>query len=128
MHDPQRSRAVGEVAQDVPFDWSDDGCVNRRTQYGQAEGAWSRVLVPELEDAVSVNRFDPATREYRVERYLLDRAAIARVRAARAEYQAPACGAGEQAVSDFGARQAAILALLPDRPNERLVYTCSQGR
>ena len=126
--DPQRSRVVGEVAQDVPFDWSEDGCVNRRTQYGHAEGAWSRVLVPESEDAVSVNRFDPATREYRVERYLLDRAAMARVRAARAEYQAPACGAGGQAVTEFGARQAAILALLPDRPNERLVYTCSQGR
>ena len=48
-----------------------------------------------------------------------------RIRAARAEYEAPACGGGEEAARDFGARQNAILALLPDRPNERLVYSCS---
>jgi S1-C subfamily serine protease len=124
---PQRSRAVGEVAPDVPFEWSEDGCVNGRTQYGPAQGAWSRVLVPADEEAVSVNRFDPATREYRVERYLLDREAMQRARTARAEYEAPACGASEQAILDFGARQAAILSLLPDRPNERLVYDCSNA-
>lgn len=123
--DPQRSRAVREVAENVPFEWSNDGCVNARTQYGQSGGTWSRIFVPETEEAVSVNRFDPAQREYRVERYLLDRAAMQRVRAARAEFEAPACGADPQAVRNFGARQATILALLPDRPNERLVYTCS---
>jgi len=124
--DTRRSRVTGDAASDVPFDWTPDGCVNGRTQYGPAEGAWSRVFVPDSEEAVSVNRFDPATNEYRVERYLLDREAMARARAARGEYQPPACGAGAQAVSEFGARQAAILSLLPGRPNERLVYTCSQ--
>ncbi|HWK40898.1 MAG TPA: serine protease [Croceibacterium sp.] len=123
--DTQRSRAVGEVAPDVPFEWSDTGCVNARTQYGPAQGAWSRVLVPADEEAVSVNSFDPSTREYRVERYLLDRTSMERARTARAEIQAPACGADEAAINDFGARQAAILSLLPDRPNERLIYTCS---
>ena len=83
------------------------------------------ILVPGDEDSVSVNRFDPDTREYRMERYLLDRDAMARARAARAEYDAPACGTGEDAAQHLGARQAAILALLPPRPNERLVYTCS---
>jgi hypothetical protein len=63
-----------------------------------------------------------------VERYLLDREAMERVRAARAEFEAPACGADAQAVGAFGSRQAAILALLPDRPNERLVYTCSGAK
>lgn len=125
MLDPQRSRAVAEVAESVPIEWSKDGCVNSRTQYGQSGGVWSRIFVPETEEAVSVNRFDPNQREYRVERYLLDRAAMQRVRNARAEFEAPACGADPQAVRNFGARQAAILALLPDRPNERLVYTCS---
>jgi hypothetical protein len=119
---------VGEVAASVPIDWSKDGCVNGRTQYGQAAGVWSRVFVPETEEAVSVNRFDPAQREYRIERYLLDREAMQRIRDARAEFEAPAGGADEQAVRDFGSRQAAILALLPDRPNERLVYTCSGAR
>lgn len=125
---PDRSRVTGEAATDVPLEWSPGGCVNGRTQYGQAEGGWSRVLVPDDEEAVSVNRFDPATNEYRVERYLLDREAITRVRATRREYEAPACGAGEQAIADFGAKQGALLSLLPERPNERLVYNCSQAR
>lgn len=122
--DTQRSRAVGEVASDVPFEWSPTGCVNGRTQYGPAKGAWSRVLVPADEEAVSVNSFDPSTRIYRVERYLLNRTSMERARTARTEYEAPACGAGETAVRDFGARQAAILSLLPERPNERLIYNC----
>jgi V8-like Glu-specific endopeptidase len=128
MLDPQRSRVVGEVEESVPIDWSKDGCVNGRTQYGQSGGVWSRVFVPETQEAVSVSHFDPSRREYRVERYLLDREAMERVRAARAEFEAPACGADAQAVGAFGSRQAAILALLPDRPNERLVYTCSGAK
>src|SRR5690606_3220225 len=104
-----------------------DGCVNGRTQYGFAGGAWTRVFVPADEAAVSVNRFDPATQEYQAERFLLNREAMARVRAARAEYEAPACGGGEETARELGARQAAILSLLPDRPNERLVYSCSSG-
>jgi hypothetical protein len=126
--DPARSRVTGAATDDVPFEWSEDGCVNGRTQYGLANGEWARVFVPDDEAAVSVNRFDPATGEYRMERYLLGREAMARVRTARAEFQAPACGAGEGAAREFGARQAAILSLLPERPNERLVYTCTRGR
>jgi serine protease Do len=125
---PERSRVTGAAAADVPFEWSEDGCVNRRTQYGQANGAWSRLFVPADEAVVSVNAFDPATREYRVDRYLLDREALESVRDARGEFQAPACGAGDTAVREFGAQQAGVLSLLPARPNERLVYKCSAAR
>jgi hypothetical protein len=52
---------------------------------------------------------------------------MARARTARAEFTAPTCGADEQAVRDFGARQAALLSLLPERPNERLVYSCGES-
>ncbi|MEO6387527.1 MAG: serine protease [Croceibacterium sp.] len=124
--DPKRSRVTSAVASDVPFEWTADGCVNGRTQYGQADGTWSRVLVPDSEAAVSVNRFDPATKEYRVERYLLDHDAMARARTARGEYEAPACGTAN-AARDLGGKQQAILSLLPESPNERLVYACSQG-
>ena len=123
--DTDRSRVTGEAAASVPFDWREDGCVNGRTQYGLDTGIWTRVLVPGDEEAVSVNRFDPKTREYRMERYLLDRSAMERARAARAEYEAPACGTGQQAAADLGARQAGILSLIPERPNERLVYKCN---
>ncbi|HYD25009.1 MAG TPA: serine protease, partial [Croceibacterium sp.] len=124
--DPERSRVTGAAPEDLPFSWTPDGCVNARTQYGQGDGAWARVFVPGEEEAVSVNRFDPAASEYRVERYLLDREAMARARTARGEYDAPACGAGDEAARELGARQAAILALLPERPNERLVYKCAR--
>jgi serine protease Do len=122
--DPERSRVTGAAATDLPFDWSPEGCVNRRTQYGLSDGTWARVFVPDDEEVVSVNRFDPATREYRVERYLLGREAMSRARTARAEISAPACGAARTASLELGAQQDAILALLPERPNERLVYTC----
>jgi hypothetical protein len=124
---PERSRVTGAVAQTVPFEWSAEGCVNGRTQYGADGGAWSRVFVPDDEESVSVNRFDPATGEYRMDRYLLGREDMAAAREARAEYKAPACGAGEDAGQELGARQQAILSLLPAQPNERLVYRCSQA-
>ncbi len=122
--DPERSRVTGPSPEDLRLDWSPTGCVNSRTQYGFADGTWKRVLVPDQEAVVSVNSFDPATREYRVERYLLDREAMDRARKARGEFKAPACSADRQAALDLGARQAAILSLLPERPNERLVYKC----
>jgi serine protease Do len=126
--DTERSRITGAAAEDVALDWREDGCVNGRTQYGLANGSWSRVFVPADEESVSVNRFDPATREYRMERYLLDREAMARARTARTEFTAPACGGGADAARELGARQQAILSLLPERPNERLVYTCREAR
>ena len=122
---PERSRVTGAAAQTVPFEWSADGCVNGRTQYGADGGAWTRVLVPDTEAAVSVNRFDPATGEYRMDRYLLGREDMAAAREARAEYEAPACGAGPDAGRELGARQQAIISLLPPQPNERLVYRCT---
>ncbi len=122
--DPERSRVTGTASADLPLDWQADGCVNGRTQYGLAEGIWRRVFVPDEEEVVSVNTFDPATREYRVERYLLGRDAMERARAARGGFTAPACGAGRDAALELGTQQDTILALLPERPNERIMYRC----
>lgn len=123
--DPERSRVTGAAPADLPFDWSPGGCVNGRTQYGLSGGTWARVFVPDEEEVVSVNSFDPATREYRVDRYLLGREAMSRARTARAEFRAPGCGAAREAALELGAQQDAVLSLLPERPNERLVYKCS---
>ena len=124
---PARSRVTGAAEQTVPFEFSPEGCVNGRTQYGADNGAWSRVFVPNTDAAVSVNRFDPATGEYRMDRYLLGREDMAAAREARAEYEAPACGAGPDAGRELGARQQAIISLLPPQPNERLVYRCTEA-
>ncbi len=121
--DPQRSRVTSAQAQEVNFAWSADGCINGRTQYGLAAGTWSRVFVPNEEQAVAVNSFDPARRIYRTERYLLSREAMSSARAARGNYSAPACKA-QDAASTLGDMQTQIVSSLPTQPNERLVYTC----
>ena len=123
-----RSRVTGAAEQSVPIDWSGDGCVNGRAQYGADAGAWSRVFVPNDEASVSVNRFDPASGEYRVERYLLGHDEMAKARQARGQYTPPSCGAGIQAARELGSKQQAIISLLPPQPNERLVYNCAQAK
>ncbi len=123
---PERSRVTSAQATDIEFDWSADGCVNERTQYGFSGGTWSRLFVPNSEDAVSVNSFDPDRRTYRVERYLLSRGAMTEAREARARYTAPSCEA-EGAASRLGDLQTEVLAQLPQRPNERLVYQCEKS-
>lgn len=125
--DVARSRVVGEPLESLPLEWRSDGCVNGRTQYGLASGEWTRIFVPEEDQSVSINRFDPATGEYVVDRFLLDREAMIAAREARAQFQAPACGAGSEAAGEFGAQQAAIASSLPASPNERLVYRCESG-
>ena len=121
---PERSRITSAETEDVDFDWAEGGCVNDRTQYGFSGGTWSRIFVPNSEDAVSVNSFDPDRRIYRVERYLLSRSAMEDARTARAKYDAPQCGA-EGAAGSLGDLQGEILGQLPQQPNERLVYECS---
>lgn len=122
---PERSRVTASRTDDVALEWSADGCVNGRTQYGRSnQGDWSRVFVPEDEDAVAVNSFDPETRTFRTERYLLGADAMAAAREARSQYTPPICGVSD-AARLLGEQQSALIAQLPDRPNERLVYACS---
>ncbi|MDC0887076.1 trypsin-like peptidase domain-containing protein [Altererythrobacter sp.] len=120
---PERSRITGDPADTVEFDWATDGCVNGRTQYGFQSGEWSRVFVPNEEDAVAVNSYDPETRIYRTDRYLLGRTAMSAARKARSAYTPPVCEVSSAAAS-LGDLQGAVTSQLPERPNERLVYKC----
>lgn len=122
---PERSRVTAARTDDVAFDWSADGCVNGRTQYGLGEGGeWQRVFAARDDAAVAVNTYDPAARTLRTDRYLLGQAALAEARALRDGYTPPTCGVSE-AARTLGEQQSALIALLPDRPNERLVYSCT---
>ncbi|MBO6767797.1 MAG: trypsin-like peptidase domain-containing protein [Erythrobacter sp.] len=121
---PERSRITSAKAEDLAFDWTPDGCINERTQYGFAGGTWSRVFVPNSEDAVSVNSFDPDRRIFRVERFLLPRSAMIEAREARGKYEAPQCGTTD-AAARLGELQGEVLGQLPRQANERLVYECS---
>lgn len=122
--DPQRSRVTVSDITDVPIEWSDGGCMNGKTQYGQADDGWSRILVPNGEETVSVNSYDPQTHTYTVERFLVGLDTMTKARSERAKINAPACGAGEDAALQFGRNQQAIKALLPPEPNERMRYNC----
>lgn len=124
---PERSRVTGARTDDVEFAWNADGCVNQRTQYGLVSGEWTRVLVPREEEAVSVSSYDPETRTFVTDRYLLDREGMTAAREARSAYTPPACGVTD-AARQLGEQQSALLAMLPDRPNERLVYSCETKR
>lgn len=121
--DQQRSRVTTSAIDDVPFEWTPSGCVNGRTQYGFSQGVWSRALVPNDDQEVSVNSFDPERREFRTERYLLSQSAMDQARRTRAANPAPRCG-GNAAAAALGEQQRAVLDALPARPNERLVYAC----
>lgn len=122
--DPQRSRVTVSDITDVPIEWSESGCMNGKTQYGIAQDGWSRILVPSGEETVSVNSYDPQTRTYTVERFLVSLETMSQARAERAKLSAPACGAGEDAARQFGHSQQAIKALLPPEPNERMRFSC----
>jgi V8-like Glu-specific endopeptidase len=123
--DPARSRVTVSEITDVPFNWQADGCVNQRTQYGLAADGWSRILVPNEDQTVTVARFDPASATYVTERFLLDYETMTRAREERARFTPPVCGADEAAARQLGEAQNAVKALLPAQPNERMVYKCS---
>jgi len=122
---PERSRVTSARIDDVAFEWSADGCVNRRTQYGLGPGGeWQRVFAAQDDAAVAVNTYDPESRTLRTDRYLLGAQALAAAREARSAYTPPACGVSD-AARTLGEQQSALIAALPERPNERLVYTCT---
>jgi len=125
--EPERSRITVSSTDDVPVDLAKGGCVNERTQYTKgADGRWQRILVPNEEATVTTASIDPETREYRVERYLLDAETMEKAREIRAASDIKGCTADPTALAAFTAQQDAVKAVLPPTPNERLVYRCQQ--
>lgn len=121
----ERSRITGTPDPELQFVWTDDGCVNGRTQYGFTGGTWSRVFVPNSTETVSINRYDPDAREFRTDHYLLSRNAMRAAREARGKYAPPKCNETGAAAA-LGDMQGGVTAILPDAPNERLVYRCEE--
>jgi hypothetical protein len=121
---PERSRVTVSPAGDVPLEWGGDGCMNGRTQYARNGEIWTRILVPNGDEAVAVLEFNPASGEYVVTRYLLDSDAMSRVRALRRGVEVKACTADAEARTVLADQQRDIAAVLPHLPNERLVYAC----
>jgi len=124
---PDRSRITVSSAEPVTLIWSLSGCAGGHGQFVRDDQTWRRIAVPDDDQKVDVARFDPASGEYVVSRYLLDAEAMARLRAIRGE--APeSCAAGDEARALIDDRQQQLSAALPAMPNERLVYRCEPAR
>jgi hypothetical protein len=119
-----RSRLTISSNADVPLNWAANGCVNGRTQYAQNGAVWTRILISNEQPVVSVSEFRPTTGEYVLTRYQLDNATIDRVRGARRANEPRACSADAEARTILADQQRDIAAMLPQLPNERLVYSC----
>jgi hypothetical protein len=124
---PERSRVTVSPSTAVDLDWAEGGCVNGRTQYAQDGDVWRRILVPNGEQAVSVLEIRPGSRQYVVTRYLLPADAMARARALRQRIDLAVCTAEQPKIASLSEGQEQIRRMLPELPNERLVYDCSSG-
>jgi V8-like Glu-specific endopeptidase len=124
---PERSRITVSTVPNVDLEWAESGCVNGRTQYAQEGDAWRRILVPNGDQTVSVIEVRPANRQYVVSRYLLPADAMARARALRQRIELNACTGDPPQLASLGQAQEEIRRMLPELPNERLVYDCSAG-
>jgi hypothetical protein len=129
--DPALSRVTVSDTAEVPFQWSGEGCINRQTQMVPETGAggsgWMRIMVPDDEASISVRRFDPATRSYRSDKYLIDAETADKARALRSTLSWAGCTADPDRLAELARLQGEIGALLPPQPNERLVYRCEAG-
>ena len=122
---PDRSRVTVSATADVNLDWGQDGCLNGKTQYADDNGKWTRVLVPNDEQTVSVLQFDPATRTYTAYRYFLSAVQMDAARKVRAQSPLKQCSADAGARNNLMVQQQSIRAALPTTYSEKLVYSCS---
>jgi serine protease Do len=122
---PERSRITVSDTADVTFDWTKGGCINKRTQYAESGGIWTRSFVPNAESQVSVVSFAPDTNSYRIERYLLGMDAMDKARAARKRYEVTSCSAAPEMIAKVDNMNKAVREVLPPAPNEILVFDCT---
>lgn len=124
---PELSRVTVSSTNDLPLSWDSTGCMNGRTQYVQSGSDWTRVLVPNGSETVSVQSFDPAKGEYVSTRYLLAQSDMERLRAIRGGASTTnSCTSDTATSSQLQAVTDQLASALPATPNEKLVYECAQ--
>jgi hypothetical protein len=126
--DLNRSRLTVSEANDIPFSWTQSGCVNGNSQYVSAGSEWERANVPESGNFITVSRFDPATGTLRVQRWLPDADTMDKARALLKDGPVKACSSESDLLGRIAGLRSDLASLLPAQPNERLVYHCRKGR
>ncbi|MES2137744.1 MAG: trypsin-like peptidase domain-containing protein [Pseudomonadota bacterium] len=121
---PDRSRITVSSSEDLPITWEANGCMNGRTQYVQEDGLWRRVLVPNGTETVYLQEFDASKGEYVSTRYLLDQPDMTRLRDLRGNLTSKSCTADSIALHGLEKTTETLIASLPARSNEKLVYHC----
>ena len=122
--EPERSRITLSETEPLAIDWASGGCINERTQYGRTGDKWTRIFVPNQEDTVSINSFDPKSGEFLTERFLLSMANMEQAREIRGRYTYGQCTSDSEVLTKLEDMQKALRQALPAQPNERLVYRC----
>jgi S1-C subfamily serine protease len=126
--DESRSRITVSDISDVTLDWGAKGCVNGNMQFGQSGTRWSRSVLPGDNATIDVRSFDPANGTYIIERYLPDTATIQNAREIQGRLSASQCTRDPARLTELAAMEAELRAILPPRPNERLVYSCVKAK
>ena len=121
----ERSRITVSEQPEISLQWNDNGCVNARTQYGRDGTLWSRIFVPNTDQTVSVNSFDPVSGEFRTERFLLGLDEMEKARTIRGRYTNKSCSPDAAQRASLEDMQKALRQALPAHPNEVLVYECT---
>ena len=122
---PDRSRITVSDTADVNFEWTADGCINKRTQYVENAGSWLRSFVPNEEAQVSLVSYTPESDIYRIERYLPGMDAMEKAREARQRYDVKTCSSDAVVRDKIDNMNKAIRDILPTTPNELLVFACT---
>lgn len=123
--DAALSRVTVSDTADVPLNWTAQGCINRQTQMIQNGTRWSRIMVPADEASISVRRFDPDTGGYRSDKYLVGADVADQAREMRKKLNWSGCTSDPERLAQLARLQTDLQMLLPQQPNERLVYHCS---
>jgi len=121
---PARSRVTVSNPADIELTWNDKGCANGKEQFARDGTGWARLSLSAGDDSATVTRFDPATGSYRAERFFLDLETLTKLRAEEAKSPLAASCGGDDAARRQGLAQTALTPLLPQTPNERLIYSC----
>lgn len=126
--DMSRSRVTVTDTADLPFRWSESGCVGGDTQFVSSGSDWHRIELASGQATASDRSFDPATATLRVNSYALDANTAETMRQIRAKLKMARCSTDPEVLDSIARSDADLRAQLPAQPNERLVYHCAPGK
>jgi S1-C subfamily serine protease len=124
--DRQRSKMTVSNITQLELNWAANGCINGRTLYVEADKDWQRIFVPNNEQTISVNSFNPESGDFRISRYLVERDIMDTARKERQALGNIQCSSNNEARDRLSSLQSSLAAALPSSPNEILVFSCVQ--